>query len=100
LIDCYWNYYEHTEGEGNPTFIFCNPMQTEQVGPCHHDMACLKVADGETDSNMEGSCGRATRGGFLVWKVDKVIATSHPKMLICFVPFTNTTDLYCSFDAM
>jgi hypothetical protein len=38
------------------TFTFSNPMQTEQVGPCHHDMACLQVAEGETVSNMECSC--------------------------------------------
>jgi len=36
--------------------MFSNPMQTEQVGPCHHDMACLQVANEETVSNMEGSC--------------------------------------------
>jgi len=27
-----------------------------KVGPCHHDITRPQVADGETASNMEGSC--------------------------------------------
>ena len=30
--------------------------ETMNVGPCHHGMARPRVADGETASNMEGSC--------------------------------------------
>jgi hypothetical protein len=31
-------------------------VHTVKVGPCHHGMARLRVADGRAASNMEGSC--------------------------------------------
>ena len=37
-------------------FILNIATVTVFVGPCHHGMARPQVADGETASDMEGSC--------------------------------------------
>jgi hypothetical protein len=38
------------------TFYVLVYIHTMNVGPCHHGMARLQVADGGTASDMEGSC--------------------------------------------
>jgi hypothetical protein len=60
-------------------------------------MGCPQVADGETVSNMEGSCeyiesavAEGQQGVVLQFGgVDKVIETPQPEMLIRFESFTN-----------
>jgi hypothetical protein len=37
-------------------FVTYTEFKPCEVGPCHHGMARPQVADGETASDMEGSC--------------------------------------------